>query len=142
MSPAPAPGPDEAFRVRCFHYGRVFVAMGDDAWPMRRFLVDVAWAMNGFDVAQRSDLIFDWPQPGAVADGGGKAFTAFFRHQVRTREDVRPLIAGGKVAALLGLPVPNESCIVEDRLYVHPGASDAASKLELWRLVRQLDSER
>lgn len=139
--PAPAPhGPsaEEAFRVRCFHYGRVFAALSADAWPMRRLLLDVAWALNGFERAERRDLVFDWPQPGAVADGGAKAFGAFVRHQTRTREGVRVVVSGSSVATLLGMAVPNESCILDSRLYVRPDALYAAGKRAIWRLIQEM----
>lgn len=139
-SPAPdRPAAEEAFRVRCFHYGRVFAALARDAWPMRRFLFDVAWALNGFERAERRDLVFDWPQPGAVADGGAKAFGAFVRHQTRTREGTRMFISGAQVAALFGQPAPNESCILDGRLYVRPDALDTAGKRTLWRLIQEMD---
>lgn len=106
---------------------------------MRRLLLDVAWALNGFERARRRDLVFDWPQPGAVADGGAKAFGAFVRHQTRTREGIRVVVSGNHVAALLGLAAPNESCILDGRLYVRPDALDAAGKRRLWWLIRELD---
>ncbi|MCE2459616.1 MAG: hypothetical protein J4F38_02425 [Pseudomonadales bacterium] len=133
------PAAEEAFRVRCFQYGRVFAALARDAWPMRRFLFDVAWALNGFERAERRDLVFDWPQPGAVADGGAKAFGAFVRHQTGTREGTRMFIAGAQVATLLGQPAPNESCILDGRLYVRPDALDTAGKRTLWRLIQEMD---
>ena len=133
-----APVPDEAFRIRCFRYGRVFVAMAEDAWPMRRFIVDVAWASNGFQVAERDDFVFDWPQPGAVTGGGGRAFGAFFRHQTRVWEDVRVLLSGTLVATLLGHPAPAESCVLDGRLYLHPGIPDAESKRALWQRMSAL----
>ena len=105
---------------------------------MRRFLVDVAWAMNGFEVAKREDLVFDWPQPGAVAFGGERAFGAFFRHQTRNRDDTRVLLSGARVATLLGSEAPAESCIAEDRLYVRPGAMNGPAKQGVWRLIQQL----
>lgn len=140
--PAPVPdGPraEESFRVRCFRYGRVFAALSPDAWPMRRLLVDVAWALNGFERAERRDFVFDWPQPGAVADGGGKAFGAFVRHQTRTREGVRVIVSGTHVATLLGPAAPNDSCILDGRLYVQPDGLDAGGKRRLWRLIQELD---
>ena len=138
-APAPnRPRAEEAFRVRCFRYGRVFAALGEDAWPMRRFLFDVAWALNGFERAERSDLVFDWPQPGAVADGGAEAFGAFVRRQTRTREGTRMFISGARVAALFGQSAPNESCVLDGRLYVRPDALDAAGKCTLWGLIRDM----
>ena len=105
---------------------------------MRRLLLDVAWALNGFELAQRRDLVFDWPQPGAVADGGAKAFGTFVRHQTRTRERIRVVVSGTHVATLLGLAAPNESCILDGRLYVPPDALDAAGKRGIWRLIQEM----
>lgn len=105
---------------------------------MRRLLVDVAWALNGFEPAQRRDFVFDWPQPGAVADGGAKAFAAFVRHQTRTREGVRVVVSGTQVATLLG-QAPNESCILDGRLHVRPDGLDGAGKQRLWQLIREID---
>ena len=140
-SPAPVPdrpAAEEAFRVRCFHYGRVFAALGKDAWPMRRFLFDVAWALNGFERAERRNLVFDWPQPGAVADGGAEAFGTFVRHQTRTQAGTSMFISGAQVASLLGQSAPNESCILDGRLYVRPDALDTAGKRTLWRLIQEM----
>ena len=133
-----APAPEEAFRVRCFRYGRVFAALAEDAWPMRHLLLDVAWALNDFRTAERDDLVFDWPQPGAVADAGGKAFGAFFRHQTRFRGASRTLISGVRVATLLGHPPPAESCVLNGGLYVRPGTLHNRAKRELWRLIQDL----
>jgi len=82
-------------------------------------------------------LVFDWPQPGAASDGAERAFGAFFGHQTRTREGVSVLIAGARVARLLGHPTPTESCRLDGHLYVVPEPLDAQAKRELWRLVRQ-----
>lgn len=138
---APALAPpraDEAFEVRCFHYGRVFAAVSADAWPTRRFLYDVAWALNGFQRAERRELVFDWPQPRAVAGEGPKAFGAFVRRQTRTREGSRMLVSGGQVAALLGLGALNESCALDTRLYVRPETLDAAGKRAIWRMIQEM----
>ena len=105
---------------------------------MRRLLLDAAWALNGFELARRRDLVFDWPQPGAVADGGAEAFGAFVRHQTRTREGVRVVVSGSSVATLLGMAAPNESCIQDGRLVVGPDALDAAGKRRLWRLIQEI----
>lgn len=133
--PPPPPSVGEAFRVRCFHYGRVFAAIAGDAWPRRRFLVDVAWALNGFESAERRDLVFDWPQPGATAQGGERAFNAFFGHRTRTHDGIRVILAGARVVQLLGHPVPEVSGFLGDFLYVPPSAPDAAAKKALWRLI-------
>ena len=130
-----APSVGETFRIRCFHYGRVFAAIAEDAWPQRRFLVDVAWAVNGFKEAERRDLVFDWPQPGAAAQGGERAFAAFFGHQTRTRDEIRVVVAGARVAKLLGHPVPDECASLGEFLYVPPSAPDAAAKRRLWQLI-------
>ncbi len=130
-----ARGVDEAFRVRCFRYGRVFAAIAEDAWAQRRFLADVAWALNGFQRAERRDLVFDWPQPGAAAQGGERAFAAFFGHQTRTQDDIRVVVSGERVVKLLGHEVPDESCYLGDLLYVVPTVPDAAAKKALWQLI-------
>ena len=106
---------------------------------MRRLLLDVAWAMNGFEQAEKRDLVFDWPQPGAVADGGAKAFEAFVRHQTRTREGVRVVVSGNQVATLLGLAAPNETRVLDGRLYVRPDALDAVGKRRIWRLIQEMN---
>lgn len=105
---------------------------------MRRYLVDVAWVLNGLGAAERRDIVFDWPQPGAVADSGGKAFGAFFRHQSRSQTDTRVLVSGAQVAKLLGHSAPNESCILNGGIYVRPGALDTTAKRALWRLIKDL----
>lgn len=128
--------PTEPFRVRCFHYGRVFVAIAEDAWPRRRYLLDVAHALNGFVSAERRDLLFDWPQPGVSVAGGGRAFRAFFGHQ--TREAEYTLISGARVAKLLRQAVPALTGLVERHVYVLPAAPDAEAKKTLWRLIRDL----
>ena len=128
----------EAFRVRCFRYGRVFAAIAEDAWAQRRFLADVAWALNGFQGSERRDLVFDWPQPGAAAQGGERAFGAFFGHQTRTQDEIRVVVSGERVAKLLGHQVPDESCYLGDLgdlLYVVPTTPDAAAKKALWQLI-------
>ena len=126
---------EAAFRIRCFRYGRVFVALAEDAWPWRRFLLDVARAMNGFDVAERQDLVFDWPQPGADPGGGGRAFRAFLGHQTRNGEHC--LMSGQRVLDLVGGP-GGLTDATEARIYVPPGASDAEAKKRLWDRIRKL----
>ena len=113
----------------------MFAVIAEDAWPQRRFLVDVAWALNGFKTADRRDLVFDWPQPGATAQGGDRAFAAFFGHQTRTRDEIRVIVAGARVAELLGHPVPDVPGYLGDFLYVPPSAPDAATKRALWQLI-------
>ncbi len=128
--------PSEPFRVRCFHYGRVFVAVAEDAWPRRRYLLDVAHALNGFAVAERRDVLFDWPQPGAAVSGGARAFRAFFGHRTRAAE--RTLLSGARVLALLELAEPEQTALVDDHVYVLPEAPDPKAKQALWRLIREL----
>lgn len=137
-----APAPAEAnapasqpFRLRCFHYGRVFVAIAEDSWPRRRLLLDLAHAMNGFAPAERQDIAFDWPPPGAAADGAERAFRAFFGHQ--TRDGKRSIVAGARVAELLGHEAPKQAALLDGHLYLPPQAPDAASKQTLWRLLRE-----
>ena len=133
--PVDGPVPVAAFRIRCFRYGRVFVALAEEAWPWRRFLLDVARAMNGFAAAERQDLVFDWPQPGADPAGGGRAFRAFLGHQ--TRDGERTLISGRRVLDLLGAEA-HETALVDGRVYVIPVAPDPAAKKRLWDLIREL----
>ena len=125
-----------AFRIRCFRYGRVFVAIGEDAWPRRRFLLGVALALNGFESAERTDIVFEWPQRGADPQASGRSFRAFFRHQTRAGE--RTLLAGTLVPRLLGQEAPAQTAIVNDHLYVAPHAPDAAAKRALWGLIQGL----
>ena len=133
-APRAAASAETAFTIRCFHYGRVFVALAEDAWPWRRFLLDVARAMNGFNVAERQDLVFDWPQPGADPSGGGRAFRAFLGHQTRNGE--RSLMSGQRVLDLVGgMDAVDE---IDGRIYVPPGAPDADTKKRLWDRIRKL----
>ena len=130
-----APAAEAAFRIRCFRYGRVFVALAEDAWPWRRFLLDVARAMNGFEVAERQDLVFDWPQPGADPGGSGRAFRAFLGHQTRNGE--RSLMSGQRVLDLVGR-ANGLADTADVRIYVPPGAPDAETKKRLWDRIRNL----
>ena len=125
-----------AFRIRCFRYGRVFVAIGEDAWPRRRFLLGVALALNGFESAERTDIVFEWPQRGVDPQASGRSFRAFFRHQTRAGE--RTLLAGTLVPRLLGQEAPAQTAIVNDHLYVAPHAPEAAAKRALWGLIQGL----
>ena len=137
--PPPAP-----FHIRCFHFGDAFAAIGEDAWPQRRLLLDVALALNGFRPAGRQDVVFSWPQPGAPPDGSERAFRAFFGH--RTRNGGFALLSGARVPPLLGLPVPEEDRVLDAPggdaaprlLYVVPRVHDAEAKRALWRLIRGL----
>lgn len=129
------PAAATAFRIRCFRYGRVFVALAEDAWPWRRFLLDVARAMNGFEVAERQDLVFDWPQPGADPGGSARAFRAFLGHQTRNGE--RSLMSGQRVLDLVG-GAEGLADATGARVYIPPGAPDAEAKKRLWDRIRNL----
>ena len=135
-TPLPVP-----FHIRCFHFGDVFAAVGEDAWPQRRLLLDVALALNGFRAAERQDVLFSWPQPGADPNGGDRAFRAFFAHRVPS-EGVA-LISGALVPGLLGRAAPSASGWLEDRgddppaLYVAPRTLDAKAKKALWTLAKR-----
>ena len=124
------------FKVRCFRFGRVFVAMAEDAWPRRRYLLDVALAMNGFETAERRDIVFSWPQPGVSRDAvaAGRAFRAFFSHQ--TSVAARSLVSGAQVPALLGAQRPAATSGLGEHLYVVPETADAAAKPALWSLLQ------
>ena len=130
------------FHIRCFHFGDVFAAVGEDAWSQRRLLLDVALALNGFRPAERQDVLFSWPQPGADPNGGDRAFRAFFAHRVPS-EGVA-LISGALVPGLLGRAAPSDSSWLEDRgddppaLYVAPRTLDAKAKRALWTLAKRL----
>lgn len=142
---APPPQPDVAapvdpFRIRCFRYGRVFAAIAEDAWPLRRLLLDVALALNDFQPAERAGVEFRWPLPGpapmqpSTPDAPARAFRAFFGHQSRNSE--RTLIAGAQVAELLGRLVPTEAGLVGDHLYIPSEKLDTSAKKALWQLIR------
>lgn len=133
--PTPATAPSQVFRIRCFRYGRVFVALAEDAWPWRRFLLDVARAMNGFAMAERQDLTFDWPLPGADPAAGDRAFRAFLGHQTRNGE--RSLISGERLLELLDTTADGFEA-TPSGIYVPPGAPDARTKRRLWRRIREL----
>ena len=114
----------------------MFVAIGEDAWPRRRFLLGVALALNGFESAERMDIVFEWPQRGVDPQASGRSFRAFFRHQTRAGE--RTLLAGTLVPRLLGQEAPAQTAIVNDHLYVAPHAPEAAAKRALWGLIQGL----
>lgn len=135
--PVPPARPVEAFRIRCFRYGRVFAALAEEAWPHRRYLLDVARALNRFEAAERQSIVFEWPQPGAAPDGAARAFRAFAGHQTRNGE--RVLLSGRRVLDLLGSEAA-ETGIVDGRVYVTPETPSAESKKALWRLVRAIDA--
>ena len=141
-APQPAPStpkeqaaPVAPFRIRCFRYGDVFIALAEDAWPHQRLVLDVALALNRFQPAERSSIDFAWPLPGAAPDGAERAFRAFFGHQ--TRNDPRTLIAGGRVAQLLGAEPPSNCAIVSGHLYIPPRRLDASAKAALWGLIQK-----
>ena len=134
QEPAAEPDAPPAFRIRCFRYGRVFAAIGEDAWPRRRFLLGVALALNGFERAERQQIVFEWPQPGVDPHASGRSFRAFFRHQTRAGE--RALLSGARVPTLLGHETPTQTCLLNDTLYVAPQAPDAIAKKALWRLIQ------
>ena len=129
------PAASAAFRIQCFRYGRVFVAIDEEAWPRRRFLHGVALALNGFASAEREDIVFAWPQPGVDAQGGGRSFRAFFGHQTRSGEYT--VLSGARVPALLGKEAPSETCLLDGHLYVSPRAADATAKQALWQLIQR-----
>ena len=133
--PQDQPAQLESFRIHCFHYGDVFVALTETALPQHRFFLDVALAMNGFRKAERRDLVFDWPQPGVTEGGGERSFRAFFGHQ--TRAGGRTLIVGARVAALLGHAAPAAACRLDDHVYVGTQVRSAEQKRKLWQLIRE-----
>lgn len=136
--------PATPLHIRCFHFGSVFAAIGEDAWPQRRLLLDVALALNGFRPAERQDVVFSWPQPGAPPDGGERAFRAFFGH--RTQDCGFALLSGKRIPPLLGRAVPEQDGVLDEAeprlrcrsLYVVPRSLDANAKRMLWRLIRTL----
>lgn len=130
--------PVTPFRIHCFHFGNVFAAIAEDAWPQRRLLRDVALAMNGFDPAERHGIVFEWPLPSAPPDGAERAFRAFFGHQ--TRNAPRTLIAGNRVAQLLGCPAPAACALLKGHLYIPPKPLDVAVKKALWGLICESDA--
>lgn len=135
--PRPDPGPRvaaAAFRVRCFHCAEVFAAIGEDAWPRRRFIMDVVHAVNRFVACERRELLFEWPQPGADPAGHRRAYRAFFLHQMRTCS--RSIVAGATPAKLLGHEPPARSGPLGSHFYVAPVEHDGAAKKRLWEQVR------
>ena len=126
----------EAFTIRCLRLGDVFAAIAEDAWPRRRFLLDVMRAMNGFRAAKVQSLRFDWPQPGvSESSQPERAFAAFAGHQMEG-EAMRRLVSGTKAAAIWGLgeeELPTRA--IERGIYVHPGDESPEAKQALWRLI-------
>lgn len=132
---AAAAPPVEAFRIRCFRCGEVFAALAEDVWPQRRFLLDVARAMNGFRRADAQPVVFEWPQPGVDPGGAERAFRAFAGHQ--TRDGQRLLLCGRRVLDLLGIEA-QETAATDNRVVVAAGdgMTDASAKKALWELLR------
>ena len=105
-------------------------------------LLDVALALNRFRAAERQDVLFSWPQPGADPHAGDRAFRAFFAHRVPSGGVA--LVAGARVPGLLGEAAPSDSGWLKSRgeeapaLYVAPGTLDANAKRVLWALAKTL----
>lgn len=117
-------------RIHCHRVGEVFLAIGEDALPRRRFLLDVAAAVSGLAPREERVLVFEWPQPGAAPDGHERAFRAFFLRQMK--RCVRALLAGAKPATLLGHPPPKANGPLGAHFYIAPPALDGAAKKRLW----------
>ena len=131
-APAAAPAP-EPFSIHCFRLGRVFVAADEGAWRRRRYLLDVARAMNGFAAAERSSMRFDWPQPGVSASSRAeRAFSAFLDGQMTP--GMRALIAGARAAALAGMDA-GASRAIPRGLYLNPADESADARKALWALI-------
>ena len=142
--PAPGPAAAEPFRIHCHRVGDVFLAIGEDAMPMRRFLLDVAAAVGGLPRSEeaRSEearskervLVFEWPQPGAAPDGHERAYRAFFLRQMA--RCARALLAGERPATLLGHPPPQASGPLGAHFHIAPRPLDGAGKKRLWDELR------
>ena len=138
--PAPAePAAQESvqpFTIRCLRLGDIFAAIAEDAWPRRRFLLDVMRAMNGFRAAEVTSLRFDWPQPGvSAASRPERAFAAFAGHQMEG-EAMRRLVSGAQAAEIWGLGDEGASTrAIERGIYVHPGDESPQAKQALWKLI-------
>ncbi|MYB38442.1 MAG: hypothetical protein F4Y26_13905 [Gammaproteobacteria bacterium] len=116
--------------------GDVFAAFAEDAWPRRRFLLDVMRAMNGFRAAEVQSLRFDWPQPGVSASSQPeRAFAAFAGHQMEG-EAMRRVVFGTKAAEIWGLGEDERSTrSIERGIYVNPGDESPEAKQALWQLI-------
>lgn len=114
----------------------MFAAIAEDAWPRRRFLLDVMRAMNGFRAAEVQSLRFDWPQPGVSADSRPeRAFAAFAGHQMEG-EAMRRVVSGAKAAAVWGIgDGEGATRAIERGIYVHPSDESPEAKQALWQLV-------
>ena len=137
--PAPGAAAAEPFRIHCHRVGDVFLAIGEDALPMRRFLLDVAAAVSGLprsDEARSNErvLVFEWPQPGAAPDGHERAYRAFFLRQMA--RCARALLAGERPATLLGHPPPQASGPLGAHFHIAPRPLDGAGKKRLWDELR------
>ena len=137
--PVPGVAAAEPFRIHCHRVGDVFLAIGEDAMPMRRFLLDVAAAVSGLPRSEeahskeaRSErvLVFEWPQPGAAPDGHERAYRAFFLRQMA--RCARALLAGERPATLLGHPPPQASGPLGAHFHIAPRPLDGAGKKRLW----------
>lgn len=137
--PAPGAAAAEPFRIHCHRVGDVFLAIGEDAMPMRRFLLDVAAAVSGLPRSEEARskervLVFEWPQPGAAPDGHERAYRAFFLRQMA--RCVRALLAGERPATLLGHPPPQASGPLGAHFHIAPRPLDGAGKKRLWDELR------
>ena len=133
--PVPRAAAAEPFRIHCHRVGDVFLAIGEDAMPMRRFLLDVAAAVSGLPRSNEARskervLVFEWPQPGAAPDGHERAYRAFFLRQMA--RCVRALLAGERPATLLGHPPPKASGPLGAHFHIAPRPLDGAGKKRLW----------
>ena len=135
VAPAAAPpvpaAPAESFRIHCHRCGNVFLAIGEDALPRRRFLLDVAAAASGLAAADERPLVFEWPQPGAAADAHERAFRAFFLRQMQ--RCTRALLAGARPATLLGHALPEASGPLGSHFHIAGRPLDGAGKKRLWQ---------
>lgn len=121
----------ESFRVHCHRVGDVLLAIGEDALPRRRFLLDVAAVVSGLAAADERALVFEWPQPGAAPDAHERAFRAFFLRQME--RCTRALLAGARPATLLGHALPEVDGPLGSHFYLAGRALDGAGKKRLWQ---------
>lgn len=128
--PVPA-APAESFRIHCHRRGTVFLAIGEDALPRRRFLLDVAAAASGLAAADERPLVFEWPQPGAAADAHERAFRAFFLRQMQ--RCTHAVLAGARPATLLGHAPPETSGPLGSHFHIAGQPLDGAGKKRLWQ---------
>ena len=121
----------ESFRVHCHRVGDVLLAIGEDALPRRRFLLDVAAVVSGLAAADERPLVFEWPQPGAAPDAHERAFRAFFLRQME--RCTRALLVGARPATLLGHALPEVDGPLGSHFYLAGRALDGAGKKRLWQ---------